>query len=268
MDAEWLAVIGDKDSVSAPLAAGRVGHQSDVDPGHLLLAGARAPARTCTVAGETPLVLGALTLASCSSCLAAVQRRARGARRAAAGRSRVLAARLLRDGVSRLVARRIDTGRAGQQSCRGVDLLALSLARGALHLTSCSFPTAASSPSTCSTPTGATRWPWPRTTDPGSGWLADPIHAAQYGSSLRAAGHRDVLIERLKDRAIAMYDRQIAMRARRPRAGARPRCRGTRRTARARWRAATASTTSSSIASWSCRWRIGPDRSSSIVCAE
>jgi hypothetical protein len=49
-------------------------------------------------------------------------------------------------------------------------------------------------------------------TEPGSGWLADPIHAAKYGSSLRAAGRRDVLIEELKDRAIAMYDRNIAMR--------------------------------------------------------
>ena len=51
-----------------------------------------------------------------------------------------------------------------------------------------------------------------RTTDPRSGWLADPIHAAKYGSSLRAAGHRDVLLEALKDRAIAMYDRGIALR--------------------------------------------------------
>jgi len=51
-----------------------------------------------------------------------------------------------------------------------------------------------------------------RTTDPASGWLADPLHAAKYGSSLRAAGHRDVLIEPLKDHAIAMYDRAIAMR--------------------------------------------------------
>jgi hypothetical protein len=48
--------------------------------------------------------------------------------------------------------------------------------------------------------------------EPGSGWLADPIHAAKYGSSLRAAGRRDVLIEELKDRAIAMYDRRIALR--------------------------------------------------------
>ncbi len=49
-------------------------------------------------------------------------------------------------------------------------------------------------------------------TEPGSGWLADPIHAAKYGSSVRAAGRRDVLIEELKDRAIAMYDRNVALR--------------------------------------------------------
>jgi hypothetical protein len=53
---------------------------------------------------------------------------------------------------------------------------------------------------------------WARTTDPSAGWLADPIHAALYGSSVRAAGHRDVLLERVKDRAIAMYDRSAALR--------------------------------------------------------
>lgn len=53
---------------------------------------------------------------------------------------------------------------------------------------------------------------WARTTDPRSGWLADPLHAARYGSSLRAAGWRDVFLEELKDTAIAMYDRSIAMR--------------------------------------------------------
>ena len=51
-----------------------------------------------------------------------------------------------------------------------------------------------------------------QTTDPASGWLADPLHAAKYGSSLRAAGRRDVLIETLKDHALAIYDRPIAMR--------------------------------------------------------
>jgi hypothetical protein len=53
---------------------------------------------------------------------------------------------------------------------------------------------------------------WARTTDQSSGWLADPLHAAIYGSSLRAAGWRDVLLERLKDHAIAMYDREAALR--------------------------------------------------------
>jgi hypothetical protein len=51
-----------------------------------------------------------------------------------------------------------------------------------------------------------------RTTDRASGWLADPLHAAKYGSSLRAAGSRDVLLERIKDHAIAIYDRPTALR--------------------------------------------------------
>jgi hypothetical protein len=53
---------------------------------------------------------------------------------------------------------------------------------------------------------------WARATDSDSAWLADPHHAALYGSTVRAAGHRDVLIDRLKDPAVAMYDRGIAMR--------------------------------------------------------
>jgi hypothetical protein len=51
-----------------------------------------------------------------------------------------------------------------------------------------------------------------RATDRASGWLADPMHAARYGSSLRAAGYRDVLIESIKDHAMAIYDRSTAMR--------------------------------------------------------
>jgi len=53
---------------------------------------------------------------------------------------------------------------------------------------------------------------WARTTDPRSGWLADPQHASRYGSSLRAIGERDVLLEDVKDAALAMYDRHIALR--------------------------------------------------------
>ena len=51
-----------------------------------------------------------------------------------------------------------------------------------------------------------------RTTDPGSGWLADPLHAVRYGTSVRVAGERDVLVESVKDTALGMYDRRIAVR--------------------------------------------------------
>ena len=51
-----------------------------------------------------------------------------------------------------------------------------------------------------------------RTTDKHSGWIADPVHAALYGTSVRVAGERDVFVEAIKDAAIGMYDRSIAMR--------------------------------------------------------
>lgn len=41
--------------------------------------------------------------------------------------------------------------------------------------------------------------------------LADPGHAWKYGSSVRVAANRDVLVEAGKDTSIAMYDRDVAM---------------------------------------------------------
>jgi hypothetical protein len=55
---------------------------------------------------------------------------------------------------------------------------------------------------------------WARASEPNSQWLADPLHAARYGTSLRLAGERDVFVEELKDTAIGMYDRSIALRTR------------------------------------------------------
>jgi hypothetical protein len=56
---------------------------------------------------------------------------------------------------------------------------------------------------------------WGRTsTEVGSAWLANPFHAAIYGTSVRVAGHRDVFVEEIKDSAIGMYDRPVAMRTR------------------------------------------------------
>ena len=55
---------------------------------------------------------------------------------------------------------------------------------------------------------------WARTTPRDSNWLAHPLHAVQYGSSLRVAGERDVFVEGIKDAAIGMYERDVAIRTR------------------------------------------------------
>jgi hypothetical protein len=55
---------------------------------------------------------------------------------------------------------------------------------------------------------------WARRTPIDSGWIADPYHAYTYGTSLRVAGERDVLVEGVKDAAIGMYERDVAMRTR------------------------------------------------------
>lgn len=55
---------------------------------------------------------------------------------------------------------------------------------------------------------------WARSTDTSSHWLADPFHAALYGTSVRVAGERDVFVEEIKDAAIGMYERAVAIRTR------------------------------------------------------
>lgn len=55
---------------------------------------------------------------------------------------------------------------------------------------------------------------WAQRTPRDSHWLADPAHAARYGTSLRMAARRDVLVEATKDTAIGMYDRAVALRTR------------------------------------------------------
>jgi uncharacterized membrane protein len=55
---------------------------------------------------------------------------------------------------------------------------------------------------------------WARSTRTGSGWLADPGHAARYGTSVRVAARRDVFVEAIKDGAVGMYDRAVAARTR------------------------------------------------------
>ena len=55
---------------------------------------------------------------------------------------------------------------------------------------------------------------WVQTTPRDTGWLADPMHASRYGTSVRMAARRDVFVEATKDAAIGMYDRSVALRTR------------------------------------------------------
>jgi hypothetical protein len=48
--------------------------------------------------------------------------------------------------------------------------------------------------------------------------LADPGHSLLYGSSVRVAAHRDVVLENIKDTSVALYSREVAMRVRERRA--------------------------------------------------
>ena len=87
---------------------------------------------------------------------------------------------------------------------------------------------------------------WARTTDKASGWLADPLHAVYYGTSVRVAGERDVFVEAVKDAA----HRHVRSRDRRPhRRAARGRCPTSRRLAPADARALGARSTGSTT--WS-----------------
>ena len=53
---------------------------------------------------------------------------------------------------------------------------------------------------------------WAATQPVGTHFLADPVHAARYGTSVRAASGRDVFLELIKDSALAIYSPAIARR--------------------------------------------------------
>ena len=55
---------------------------------------------------------------------------------------------------------------------------------------------------------------WARTTPKDSAWIAHPMHAVMYGTSVRVSGRRDVLVESVKDTAVGMYGRGVAIRTR------------------------------------------------------
>jgi hypothetical protein len=213
MDPAWLAVIGDRDYLF-PLAWPADVWFTNLIAIPIIVSGWRARARAhLAIAGETPLVVGALALAAIFFAWLPFS----AAHVAIAVQLQVTRVFWLIDFLGTVyLVWFIAEGRATGDALRkrawvaAAVIVVLSSARGVY---SCffQFPDRQVVAIDIQRPDWRDAMAWARTTAPGSGWLADPHHAALYGSTVRAAGHRDVVIDLLKDPAIAMYDRGVAM---------------------------------------------------------
>jgi hypothetical protein len=94
-----------------------------------------------------------------------------------------------------------------------IALLALSIARGS-YVMFVEFPERRIAQVDVNDDDWGRAMAFARATDKRSGWLADPDHAARYGTSIRVAGRRDVFVEAIKDSAVGMYERRVALRTR------------------------------------------------------
>ena len=216
MDEAWLAVIADRDYLF-PTAWPVDAWITNLIAIPIIAVCWRARVRAgLTVAGESPLVLGALALAVLFFCwlpfnVAHVALAVQLQLSRVFWMLDVFATFYLVWAMAEWGAK----GATGASGARGAVVaavvIALSLARG-LYICYVQFPDRKIFAVDVQHADWRGAMAFARTTDPRSGWLADPGHAATYGSSLRAVGWRDVLVERLKDRAIAMYDRDAAMR--------------------------------------------------------
>jgi hypothetical protein len=212
MDAEWLSAISDKDYLFPfewPLSAWLL----NLLTVPVILSCWRARRRSnVAVPGEAPLVLGAMGLLVLFLCWLPFD----AARIALAVELQVSRVFWLLDVLATIyVVWWLMEDAGGTRRMRRAVVLAvllvLSVGRGSYSMFT-QFPDRPIFDFDIKAGDWREAMAWARTTEASSGWLADPIHAARYGSSLRAAAHRDVLLERLKDRAIAMYDRAAALR--------------------------------------------------------
>jgi hypothetical protein len=211
MDAEWLSAISDKDYVFPfewPLTVWLL----NLATVPVILWSWRARRRAnLTVPGETPLVLGAMSLVVLFVCWLPFD----AARMAIAVELQVSRVFWMLDVLATLYGiwwiAEGGTFTIKRAIAVAAFIAAFSIARGSYSMF-VEFPDRPIFDFDIKAGDWRDAMAWARTTDVSSGWLADPIHAARYGSSVRAAAHRDVLLERLKDRAIAMYDRSAALR--------------------------------------------------------
>jgi len=208
MDAAWLAVIGEKDYLF-PLAWPIDAWITNLIAVPIILVGWRVRRRAGTlVERETALVVGAVGLLVLFACWLPFN----AARVALAVQLQLSRLFWVLDifATMYLVAL-LANGTARRAAAVAIAVALLSLARGA-YIMFVQFP---------DRPVFAIDLPandwrdamlWARQTPISTGWLADPLHAARYGSSVRVAGERDVFLEQMKDTALAMYDRNVAMR--------------------------------------------------------
>jgi hypothetical protein len=213
MDAAWLSAISDKDYLF-PFEWPATAWLLNLTTAMVILWGWRARRHAnLTTAGETPLVLGAMGLFALFLCSLPFN----AAHIALAVELQISRVFWMLDAFATIYAVwwlaegwPAEAQRLKTAAALAAALIVLSLARGSYSMF-VQFPDRPLVDLDIKAGDWRDAMAWARTTDPGSGWLADPIHAARYGSSLRAAAHRDVLLEQVKDRAIAMYDRSAAL---------------------------------------------------------
>ncbi len=214
MDAEWLSVISDKDYLF-PFGWPPSAWLTNLVTVPVILSCWRARHRAgLTAPGETPIVLGAMGLLAAFTCWLPFD----AARIALAVELQVSRVFWMLDVLATvylvwwLAEGRSAEGRTVKAAVVVAAILAFASAARGSYSMFVEFPDRPIFDLDIKAGDWRDAMAWARTTDPASGFLADPLHAARYGSSLRAAAHRDVLLERLKDRAIAMYDRSAALR--------------------------------------------------------
>jgi hypothetical protein len=212
MDPDWLAVIADRDYLF-PIAWPVDVWVTNLIAIPVIVFGWRARVRArLTVAGETPLVVGAMALVVIFFAWLPFS----AAHVAIAVQLQVTRVFWLIDFLGTVylvwaIAEGAGTATTKRAAIAAAVILALSTARG-VYGCFIQFPDRRVVAIDFQHADWRDAMAWARTTDPASGWLADPHHAALYGSTVRAAGQRDVLIDLLKDPALAMYDRNLAMR--------------------------------------------------------
>jgi hypothetical protein len=208
MDAEWLAAIGEKDLF--PLSwPGNVWLTNLVSVPIILMCWRARQRAGLTVSGETAIALGSMALLIVFACWLPFNV----ARVALAVQLQAARVFWMLDVLATIyivwwLCERVPQRPRG--ALVAALLLLLSTARG-LYTCYVQFPDRRIFAVDIQHDDWRDAMAFAASTDPASGWLADPIHAARYGSSIRATGRRDVLIEEIKDRAIAMYDRPVAM---------------------------------------------------------